>query len=320
MSRAVLLTGASGFIGSAVFDLMSLSARHSVVVAARDMWLAGGDGPAQSDCLVGAPDCSRLLAGIDVIIHCAGRTYVMDDLAECALADYREVNVKGTLNLARRAAVAGVKRFIFISSIKVNGEGTDVGHVYRADDIPKPVGPFGFSKKEAEQGLRALAAETGMEVVIIRPVLVYGAGVTANFLAMVRWLDRGVPLPFAAINNRRSLVSLENLVSLIMLTVDHPQAANETFLVSDGEDLSTAQLLRRMADALGKPAHLFPVSTGVLRWVANVLGKRSFAQRLCGSLQVDLEKTQKLLGWVPPTSVDCGLRAVARYYQEEKRK
>jgi nucleoside-diphosphate-sugar epimerase len=220
------------------------------------------------------------------------------------------------LNLARQAAEAGVRRFIFISSIKVNGEGTPLGAPYRADAQPQPADPYGISKMEAEQGLRALAGETGMEVVIIRPTLVYGPGVKANFLNMMRWLHKGVPLPFGAIHNRRSLVALDNLVDLIVTCIEHPAAANQTFLVSDGEDLSTTELLRRMATALGAPAHLLPVPSWLLEAGATMLGKKALSQRLCGSLQVDISKTRELLGWTPPLSVDAALRKTAKHFLE----
>jgi nucleoside-diphosphate-sugar epimerase len=198
-----------------------------------------------------------------------------------------------------------------VSSIKVNGEATLLGRPFSADDAPAPLDAYSLSKMEAEQGLRELAAQTGMEVVIIRPPLVYGPGVKANFAAMMRWLKCGVPLPLGAIHNQRSLVSLDNLVDLIVLCLTHPAAANQTFLVSDGEDVSTTQLLRRMGQALGCPARLVPVPVSVLKLAAAIVGKSDVAQRLCGSLQVDISKTHQLLGWTPPLSLDEGLRRAA---------
>lgn len=242
----------------------------------------------------------------------------MNDRAAEPLAEFREVNVAGTLNLARQAVSSGVKRFIFISSIKVNGEGTSLGEPYTADTSPAPTDPYGISKLEAEQALLALAAETGMEVVIIRPVLVYGPGVKANFLNMMRWLSKGVPLPLGAIHNKRSLVALDNLVDLIVTCIEHPSAVNQVFLVSDGEDLSTSELLRRMGRALGKPARLIPIPAGVLEMGARMVGKKTIAQRLCGSLQVDISKTRELLNWSPPMSVDCALARTARYFIEQQ--
>ncbi|MBQ1557109.1 MAG: SDR family oxidoreductase [Pseudomonas sp.] len=261
-----------------------------------------------------------LLQGQDVVIHCAARVHVMHDTSTDPLAEFRKVNREDTLNIARQAAMAGVQRFIFISSIKVNGEGTAPNQPYKADDASAPLDPYGVSKMEAEQGLRELAAETGMEVVIIRPTLVYGPGVKANFLNMMRWLHKGVPLPFGAIHNRRSLVALDNLADLIVTCIDHPAAANQTFLVSDGEDLSTTELLRRMAAALGKPARLLPVPSRLLEAAAALLGKQALSQRLCGSLQVDIGKTRELLDWTPPVSVDEALRKTAKHFLEQQSK
>jgi nucleoside-diphosphate-sugar epimerase len=236
----------------------------------------------------------------------------MKDTSTDPLTEFCKVNVAGTANLARQAAKAGVKRFVFLSSIKVNGEFTEAGQPFTADDVPALEDPYGLSKHEAEQLLRQIAAETGMEVVIIRPPLVYGPGVKANFESMMRWLARGVPLPLAAVtNNRRSLVALDNLVDLIVTCLNHSAAANQTFLVSDGEDLSTAQLLKRMGAALGHPARLFYVPPALLKLGATVLNKPGIYQRLCGSLQLDIAKTRQLLGWSPPVSVDEGLRRAA---------
>jgi len=265
-------------------------------------------------------DWVEALFGVGTVIHCAARVHVMDEPTAYPLTEFRRVNVDGTLNLARQAATAGVRRFVFLSSIKVNGEGTVLECPYREDDQPAPLDPYGISKYEAEEGLLALAAETGMQVVIIRPVLVYGPGVKANFLSMMRWLSRGIPLPFGAIHNKRSLVALDNLVDLIVTCIDHPAAANQVFLVSDGEDLSTTDLLRRMASALGKPARLLPVPAWLLEFGARLLCKQDLAQRLCGSLQVDISKTRELLGWTPPVSVDEGLRKTAEYFLEHRSK
>jgi nucleoside-diphosphate-sugar epimerase len=238
----------------------------------------------------------------------------MNETAVDALTEFRKVNVEGTLRLARRAAESGVKRFIFISSIKVNGESTVLGKPFKANDFPAPADPYGVSKYEAEEALKQLSLDTGMEVVIIRPPLVYGPGVKANFLSMMRWLERGVPLPLGAIKNRRSLVAIGNLVDLAITCISHPAAANQTFLVSDGEDLSTTQLLRRMADALKVRAHLLPIPEAGLRLGALLLGKKAIADRLCGSLQVDIGKTCSMLNWLPPVSVDKALQRTAFQY------
>lgn len=214
--------------------------------------------------------------------------------------------------LARQAEARGVRRFIFLSSIKVNGEGTESGRAYRADDVPAPMDPYGVSKHEAEQALLALGRGGKMAVTIIRPVLVYGPGVKGNFLSMMRWLKRGVPLPFGAIDNRRSLVAIDNLVDLIVTCLTHPAAANQTFLVSDGEDLSTSALLRRLGAALDRPARLIPLPGALLGIAAALVGRKAMAARLLGSLQVDAAPTRALLGWRPPVTVDQALAATAR--------
>ncbi len=261
-------------------------------------------------------DWSVALQGVDAVVHCAARVHVMNVDTTDTLKAYREVNVCSTLKLARQAAMAGVRRFVFVSSIKVNGEFTEAGQSFTADDVSAPEEPYGVSKHEAEQLLRQIAAETGMEVVIIRPPLVYGPGVKANFESMMRWLARGVPLPLAAVTqNRRSLVALDNLVDLIVTCLTHLSAANQTFLVSDGEDLSTADLLRRMGAALGHPARLFYMPPSMLKLGSQLVNKPGIYQRLCSSLQLDVAKTRQLLGWIPPVSVDEGLRRAAEGFR-----
>jgi nucleoside-diphosphate-sugar epimerase len=240
----------------------------------------------------------------------------MNDKSPDPLAEFRRVNVEGTVALAHQAAAAGVKRFVFLSSVKVNGEFTEAGHPFTADDAPAPKDPYGLSKHEAEQLLRLIAAETGMEVVIIRPPLVYGRGVKTNFAAMMRWLASGGPLLLAVVTeNRRSFVALDNLVDLIVMCLNHPAAANQTFLVSDGEDLSTAQLLKRMGAAMGRPVRLFYVPPALLKLGATILNKPGIYQRLCGSLQLDITKTRQLLQWTPVVTVDQGLRRAAEGFQ-----
>jgi UDP-glucose 4-epimerase len=309
---SLVVTGASGFVGRALC-LEAVAKGLKVQPATRspcDFPVVGASvavGPVN-----GATDWSAALAGCSAVVHLAARVHVMQDAALDPLAEFRRVNVQGTLNLARQAAAAGVKRFVFVSSVKVNGEATQPGQPFGADDAPAPQDAYGISKMVAEQGLRQIANDTGMEVVIIRPPLVYGPGVKANFAAMVRWLQRGVPLPLGAIYNRRSLVALDNLVDFILTCLTHPAAANQTFMVSDGEDVSTTELLRRVGQALGRPARLLPVPAGALKAAAAVLGKGDMAQRLCGSLQVDITKTRDLLGWAPMVTLDEGLRRVVR--------
>ena len=317
----VLLTGASGFVGRSV--LGRLSSRTSIeVVAITRSPLVGLPISVTSLQIVGVEsqeDWHPALAGVDAVIHCAARVHVMNDVEVDPLSEFRKVNVEGTLNLARQAALTGVRRFIFVSSIKASGEETVLNVPYSADAQAFPIDPYGVSKLEAEQGLLNLAAETGMEVVIIRPVLVYGPGVKANFLSMMHWLHRGVPLPLGAVHNKRSLVALDNLVDLMVTCIDHPAAANQIFLASDGEDLSTTELLRRMGMALGKPARLLPVPSWLIKSGAAILGKQALAQRLCGSLQVDINKNRELLGWVPPVSVDEALRRTAEHFLAQQK-
>ena len=311
----ILVTGASGFVGGAL--CASLVNHSPLRISVRDKSKAellqnvdifeASMSPDQ--------DWSSIISGVSVVVHCAARVHVMSEEAANPLLEFRRVNVDGTLNLARQASKAGVRRFVFMSSIKVNGEYTDLGYPFTADRIPMPSDPYGVSKYEAEMGLKALSKETGMEVVIIRPTLVYGPGVKANFLSMMNWLRRGIPLPLGGITkNRRSFVFLDNLVDLITVCISHPAAANQTFLVSDDEDLSTVGLLERMAFALGRPAKLIALPLVLITLVAKLLGRSYIAQRLCGSLQVDVKKTKDLLGWSPPVSVDEGLHLTATYF------
>ncbi len=315
----VLVTGATGFVGKALFaSLVETRVVNGVVRRPYENTVFDGANLVTGNLSAGF-DWSDALRGVSVVAHCAARVHVMNEESANPLAEFRRVNVEGTLTLARQAAEAGVRRFVFISSIKVNGEQTQVGERFSADQHPQPIDPYGISKCEAEAGLRALSEETGMEVVIIRPPLVYGPGVKANFLAMMRWSHRGVPLPLGGVTeNRRSLVFLGNLIDLIVTCIDHPAAANQTFLVSDDEDLSTAALLRRMAIALDRPARLVPVPAGLIKLGANLIRRPGIAQRLCGSLQVDINKTKALLGWKPPFSVDEGLRQTAAHWIQSR--
>src|SRR5690606_11922059 len=312
------MTGGTGFVGSAVLArFLAEECMVTAVVRNSSAVLNGRVDKAVVPNLTAQVNWEQVVAGQDVIIHSAARVHVMNDQSADPLAEFRTVNVDGTLNLARQAAAAGVKRFIFISSIKVNGEGTLLGSPYTAFDTPAPQDPYGISKMEAETGLCQIAEDTGMEVVIIRPVLVYGPGVKANFRSMMSWLNKGLPLPLGAVHNKRSLVSLDNLVDLIVTCIDHPAAANQTFLVSDGEDLSTAELLRRMGKALGKPARLLPIPASLLKMGAILLGKKEVAQRLLGSLQVDIYHTCDTLGWKPKVTVDEALAKTARHFLEQ---
>lgn len=308
----VLLTGGNGLVGSALAKQLLAGGSRLVCVARQPLSLSLKAEYFPILDLASPVDWSAAVQDVDVVVHCAARVHVMRESVSDPLQAFRAVNVAATLALARQAASAGVKRFLFVSSIKVNGEYTLSGRPFTAEDVPNPGDPYAQSKWEAEQGLQALGRETGMEVVIVRPPLVYGPGVGGNFQRMLGWLSRGVPLPLGATRNRRSLVALDNLVDLLMTCIDHPAAANQVFLVSDGEDMSTADLLRRLGRAMGKPARLLPVPVALLQLLASGLGKREVARRLCGSLQVDMSKTRALLNWTPPVSVDEGLRRCLR--------
>ena len=305
----LLITGANGFVGSALIKQVAKQSVLSVNAALRDASLVFPAGVKlfRIDDLGANYDWKEALRQVNVVIHTAACIQTVDDGTDETLAKFRRVNVEGTLNLARQAVAAGVNRFIFISSIKVNGETSSFEQPFTADDLPNPTDLYGLSKLEAEQGLQPLANASSMDVVIIRPPLVYGPGVKANFHSMMSWLDKGIPLPLGAIHNKRSLVALDNLVDLIVTCIDHPAAANQIFLVADGEDLSTTELLHRLAKIMGKPARLIPVSPRFLELGASVFGKRAMARRLCGSLQVDISKARRILGWNPPVSVDQGM-------------
>lgn len=301
-----LITGANGFVGS------SLMARLQAE-GLRPLGTCRGTSLDRS--LVSAPslqagnDWSHLLRSVDTVIHAAARVHVMREASSDSLDAFRAVNVEGTLSLARQAAAAGVRRFVFISSVKVNGEETPRTTRFAAGDEPAPEDAYGISKAEAELGLKVVAAETGMEYVIVRPPLVYGPGVKGNFATLMRAVARGLPLPLGAVTgNRRSLVALDNLVDLIVTCIEPPAAANQVFLAGDGEDLSTTELLRRLAAAMGVPVRLLPVPEWALRAGARFAGQERVFQRLCGNLQVDISKAREVLGWVPPISVDEGLR------------
>jgi len=256
----------------------------------------------------GETDWGGVLANVDAVIHLAGRVHVMREKATDPLAEFRRVNVAGTLNLARQSA-AEVQRFVFISSVKVHGERNAPGHSVTENDTPRPEDAYAISKWEAEQELVYLAGETGMEWVIIRPPLVYGPGVKGNFARLLRLVRNGVPLPLGAVrHNLRSLVAVDNLVDLIMLSISNPSAANQVFLASDGNDLSTAELITRMSQVFGKKPRLIPVPERLLRLGASLLGEKATIERLCDSLQVDISKARNLLGWQPPVTVDEGLR------------
>lgn len=299
---SVLITGANGFVGRALCAVLSAEGYSLKPVVRRSSDLPG------AMCMVDLSahtDWRELLTGCSAIVHLAARVHVMHDTAGDPLALYRATNTDATLNLARQAAQAGVKRFIFVSSIKVNGEGGDAA--YRETDAPAPEDPYAISKWEAEQGLWRIAKETGIEVVVLRPPLVYGPGVKANFRRLLDTVACGWPLPLGAIDNRRSLLYLGNFVDAIRLCIEHPAAAGQTFLIDDGQPVSTPHLIRSVAHAMGRSARLFSVPVPLLRAAAHLLGKRAAFDRLAGSLWLDSATIRNSLGWVPPYSLQAGL-------------
>jgi nucleoside-diphosphate-sugar epimerase len=310
----ILVTGANGFIGKATCAALR-QAGHAVTPTVR--WpnsLAGeqviGDIGAQTD-------WRATLVGMDGVVHLAARVHLMRDTATDPLAQYRAVNMEGTLHLARQAAAAGAKRFVFVSSIKVNGE--ERAKPYTEADAPKPEDDYACSKWEAEQGLWKIATQTGLEVVILRPPLVYGPGVGVNFLALLRAVARGIPLPLGAIHNQRSLVYIGNLTDAIIHCLEHPAAAGKTFLVSDGEDVSVPELIRRIAAALGRPVRLLPVPPSLLRMLATLTKKSALARRLMDSLTLDSTAIRHTLNWSPPFTLNEGLRKTTAWYLSQKK-
>ena len=318
MSGGLFVTGGTGFLGQALLHKFLASGRRPLIAAVRQKKT---DFPGEVRVkwvseLGSSVDSIACLQEVGVVIHCAARVHVMKEETGDPLEQYRRVNVQGTLALARQAAKAGVQRFVYISSIKVNGERTAPNNAFHASDIPAPEDAYGTSKLEAEQGLIELAHATGMEVVIIRPPLVYGPGVKGNFASMVRWVRKGMPLPLGAVHNKRSLVALENLVDFITLCADperSPCAVNEVFLISDGEDISTTELLCKAANTYNVVPRLLPIPVIWIQTVARLLGKRAVADRLLGSLVVDSSKARDLLGWKPVVSMDEQLKKMALY-------
>lgn len=311
----VLVTGASGFVGRQLLAQL-VSANVPVVAPTRRPVAVQSTGVTNPiiTTIDRDTDWRESLAGVDAVIHCASRVHVMNETESDPLAAFRQINVDGTANLARQAAAAGVRRFIFLSSIKVNGEETAPGRPFSADDQPHATDPYGQSKLEAELELQKIATETGLEVVIIRPPLVYGPGVKANFLTMMRWIAKGYPLPLGAIHNRRSMVGIDNLINLIRVCLDHPAAANQVFLAADGEDVSTPELLSLIGEALGRPVRLIAVPPSWLLVGGKLVGRGAMVGRLCGSLQVDITKNLSTLGWRPPVPVAQGLKTTARHF------
>lgn len=310
----VLITGASGFVGGSLvkylsrFYLVRALVRHPKNSADLSVEYVSGFNLSKES------HPGYIFSEVDVVVHCAARVHVMNETNADPLEAFRQINVRGTINLATQAADSGVKRFIYLSSVKVNGESTEPGRPFTSDDIPSPSDAYGISKYEAESALQALAIKTGMEVVIIRPPLIYGYGVKANFAALIRLVRTGIPLPFGLANqNRRSFVAIDNLLSFIKECISNPKAANQIFLISDGQDLSTKSLLKEIALASNKSISLIPIPISFLRFFLEIIGKSSVAERLFGNLQVDISKCYDLLEWKPPVRIRQTLRqAVSR--------
>lgn len=314
-----LVTGGTGFVGSVLIEQLIRSGFAVRAAIRREVdAIPVGVEPIIVGDIAPTTQWRDALTEVDVIIHLAARVHVVRDGAANPLAEFRKTNVEGTLVLAKQAADSGVRRFIFLSSVKVNGEATPMNRPFTPDDLPKPEDPYGISKYEAELGLRQLAYGADMEVVVIRPPLVYGQRVKGNVLRLLNWIEHGSPLPFANVDNRRSLLNVRNLVDVIMRCLEHPAAAGQTFLVSDGEDISTGDLVRHLAVAMGKKPRLFSVPLLLSRSAFQLAGRRDLWQRLFGSLQIDDQKARELLGWSPPVGISEGLAEVGRWYIESK--
>ncbi len=313
----LLLTGATGFVGNAIQQRIVADANYDLTIAVRNInEQSDAVRIVKVDDLTTSTDWSDALKSVDVVVHTAARVHVMDDKSANPLTEFRKINVEGTLNLARQAVDAGVKRFIFISSIKVNGEGTELGRPYTASSKPNPTDPYGLSKYEAELGLKEIASNSAMSYVIIRPTLVYGENVKGNFQSLMKWTYKGVPLPVGGIkHNLRSLVSVDNLVDFIITCIEHKDAKNEVFLVSDDDDISTADLLEEISKGLGVKNKAINIPPKLINTVVSVIGKSGVGQRLSGSLQVDISKAKTLLGWEPKYSTSESIQKTAKYYK-----
>lgn len=310
----ILVTGVSGFVGQCLIRELKLKNIRFVGIV-RELSLSNIDGMIEVSDFSIPNVWQKPLANCDVVIHLAARVHVMREATESPLKAFLDVNLKGTLSLAEAAAKAGVKRFIYVSSIKVNGEST-TNKKFIETDIPNPLDPYAISKWEAEKALRKIELETGMEVVILRPPLIYGPGVKANFASLLKLVDKGLPLPLLAIKNRRSLIFLDNFVDAVITCVTHPNAAGKTYLVSDGEDVSMAQLIKKIAFSLNKPSYLFYFPLIVIRLFAKLIGKTASINRLTESLVIDSSKIRKELEWQPPFSIDQGLKITADAYRK----
>ncbi|MBT9551213.1 MAG: SDR family oxidoreductase [Hydrogenophaga sp.] len=307
MAGVIAVTGASGFVGRALCASMRTQGRTVVpLVRTADQTHPAG---ARAIGDIGPDtDWTHALRGVDCVVHCAARVHVVHDEHPDPLGAFRRVNVDGTRALAMAAAAAGVRRLVFVSSLKVHGEQTLPGAPFHARSTPAPQDAYGQSKWEAEQALWAVSATTGLEIVVVRPPLVYGPGAKANFLRLMQWVARGLPLPLGGIHNRRSLLALDNLTDLLQICIDHPAAAGQTLLASDDHDMSTPELIRGLATAMGRPARLLPVPVSWLRLAGRLTGQTPQIERLTGSLQVDIGHTREVLSWTPPWTVQQALK------------
>ena len=322
--ETVFVTGANGFVGRHVCQAL-VGSGYRVLVAVRDRGRcldlkSMGCEPVAVGDIGGDTDWTQALRGVNRVVHLAARVHVMDERKRNSLEEYRRVNVLGTQRLAEQAAAAGVRRLVYLSSIKVNGETTVGRQVMRESDPPAPQDPYGQSKWEAEQVLHRVADGTGLEVVILRPPLIYGPGVGANFLALMKAVSRGVPMPLGSIHNARSLLYVGNLVNAIALCLQHPDARGQTYLVTDGEDISTPALVQKLAAALDRPVRLISVPTAILGLAGALTGRRAVVARLAGSLVVDSSKIRRDLSWQPPYSLEEGLRVTAEAYRLQSRR
>ncbi|MBU4491097.1 MAG: SDR family oxidoreductase [Euryarchaeota archaeon] len=313
----VLITGADGFVGKALCaEMVSRGWNVRASVRSREKIKSLPEEIEVIETGLIGPDTEwkDALDNVESVVHLAGRVHIMDDSSSDPLSEYRIINTAGTEKLARSAASSGIRRFIFMSTVKVNGEGRE--EPYNEEDVPGPVDPYGISKWEAEEKLKIIGYETGMETVIIRAPMVYGPGVKANFIRLIKAVDRGIPMPFLSVNNRRSLIYFGNLVDSIIACLNHQKAAGQTYLVSDNEDVSTPELIRQMEEALGKPARLFYLPLFMLRLAGVITGKSKEINRLTDSLAVDSSKIRKELGWNPPFTLAQGLKETSEWYKK----
>lgn len=302
----IVLTGATGFLGSHILEYLQSKPSVQVTALVRKQIEPKAAKIIKIDDIGPNTDWSKVLQGQQVVIHTAAIAHIQEGETLGQQAEYRRVNVQGTINLARQAAISGAKRFIYISSIGVNGNKNS--RPFTEDDKVNPQGIYASSKWEAEKGLWDIQRETGIELVIIRPPLVYGPNAPGNFGNLIRWIERGIPLPLGAVCNKRSLVSIDNLVDLIVICIGHPSASNQVFLAGDGCDISTTELIHGIAKAMGMHLYLLPIPASILMYCSVLVGKKHVAQKLIGSLQVDISKARNLLGWEPPVSLEDGLR------------